>query len=524
MVGVRDPDLLADHELPRLDKPPPRPPFSADPPRFLIVGAGSRGQCYAGAIDSVSNGVVAAVAEPISLKRETLGRRHIWGPDGVPRQGQSFSDWRQFLSYELRRRRRLAAGDQHVPPGVDGVFVCVLDEMHRDVVVGLAPLGLHMMCEKPLATSLQDCLAMYAALGPLQPSSVFSIGHVLRYSPHNLMLRRLLVEDRILGHINSAVHTEPVGWWHFTHSYVRGNWRNHRTTAPSLLTKSCHDIDLLLWLLCSPEKPGQGEPHLPESVSSSGGLQFFKRSRKPPAAGSATNCMRCPLGDHGCKYSAKNIYLGDRCGLGRGNTKWPVDVVVHDIEDYDTPESRVAALVRALEEDWDETTPADVVGSRNWFGRCVFEADNNVCDDQFVTVTWPESNRPAKRVTFHMAAQTRRQCDRFSRFYGEHGELYADSNTIVWEDFATGETKTFHPRREDLGHGGGDLGLARQFVLACDRVKNHGQPAPEAQNEHLGCTLDEMLRSHALVFAAEEARLGNKVVDWKQFWDRCVVA
>ncbi|RDA94104.1 hypothetical protein CP533_6596, partial [Ophiocordyceps camponoti-saundersi (nom. inval.)] len=521
MVGVRDPEL---GDRPPPDRPPPRPPFSANPPRFLIIGAGSRGQCYASAIDSVSNGIVAAVAEPLTRKRETLGRRHIWGTDSVPLEGQSFTDWRHFLTYELQRRRRLAAGHQNVPPGVDGVFVCVLDEMHRDVVVGLAPLGLHMMCEKPLATSLEDCLAMYTALGPLQPRAVFSIGHVLRYSPHNLMLRRLLVEERIIGHINSVVHTEPVGWWHFTHSYVRGNWRSDQTTAPSLLTKSCHDIDLLLWLLCSPEKPGQGEPHLPESISSTGAVQFFKRSRKPPAAGSATNCMRCPLGDVGCKYSAKNIYLGDKCGLGRGNTKWPVDIVVHDIEDYATAEDRSAAMVRALEEDWDETTPPQVVRSRNWFGRCVFEADNNVCDDQFVTITWPESNRPAKRVTFHMAAQTMRQCDRFSRFYGEHGEVHADSQTIVFQDFATGQSQTFHPRREDLGHGGGDLGLARQFVLACDRVKNHGQAAPEAQNEYLGCSLDEILRSHAMVFAAEEARLGNKVVDWIKFWNRCVLA
>ncbi|EQL01709.1 streptomycin biosynthesis protein StrI [Ophiocordyceps sinensis CO18] len=211
-------------------------------------------------------------------------------------------------------------------------------------------------------------------------------------------------------------------------------------------------------------------------------------------------------------------------GLARGNTKWPVDVVVPDIEDYPTPDERLAALERALADDWDHDTPPDVVSSRNWFGRCVFEADNDVCDDQFVTISWPESNRPAKRVTFHMAAQTKRQCERFSRFYGEHGEIYADSRKIVVDDFASGETRTLEPGLEDLGHGGGDLGLTRQFVLACDRVKNHGQPAPDAQDEFIGCTLDDVVRSHALVFAAEEARLGNKVVDWNQFWDQRVVA
>ncbi|ODA78292.1 hypothetical protein RJ55_05673 [Drechmeria coniospora] len=517
MVGVRDPALIDDHV-----KPPPRPDFSARPPRFLIIGAGSRGQCYANAIDSVSNGVVAAVAEPIRFKRDILGRRHIW-KDATPTEAQSFSHWRDFVEYEQQRRRRVAAGDEDVPDGVDGAFVCVLDEMHCEVVVALAALGLHIMCEKPLATRLGDCLAMYRALKPLQDSAVFSIGHVLRYSPHNLMLRKLLVEDRILGDINSVVHTEPVGWWHFTHSFVRGNWRNDKTSAPSLLTKSCHDIDLLLWILCSPEKAGQGHPHLPEYISSTGGVQFFKRSRKPAAAGAATNCTRCPLGDSGCKYSAKNIYIGDTVGLGRGNTKWPIDIVVPDIEDYKTHQERVAAMTAVLEEDWDESTAEKVVRSRNWFGRCVFEADNNVCDDQFVTITWPETERPAKRVTFHMVAQTTRQCERFSRFYGEHGEIYADSRTIVFEDFATGETKTFEPHLEDLGHGGGDKGLTRQFVLACDRVKNHDWAARDSQNEFIGCTLDEVIRSHAMVFAAEEARVDNKVVHWSQYWQDAVV-
>lgn len=503
-------------------QPPPKPEMSELPPRFLIIGAGSRGQNYASAIDSVSNGVVAAVAEPLKFKRESLGRTHIWG-DGSPREGQSFHDWRDFLTYEQDRRKRAAAGDENVPEGVDGVFVCVLDEMHREVIVGLAPLGLHIMCEKPLACSLQDCTDMYKAMRPSQSSKIFSIGHVLRYSPHNIMLRKLLVEDRVIGDISSVVHTEPVGYWHFSHSYVRGNWRNENTTAPSLLTKSCHDIDLLLWLLCSPKKAGEGEPHLPSTVSSSGGLHLFKKSRKPKAAGAATNCTKCPLGDEGCKFSAKNIYLGPKLkGLQSGNTKWPVSIVVHDIEDYPSQEKREDLVMKALEEDYDEFTPKSEVQSRNWFGRCVFEADNNVCDDQFVTITWPESTQPAKTATLHMVAQTTKICERYSNFYGEHGEVYADSRRIVVDDFNTGETKTYHPRVEDLGHGGGDLGLTRQFVMACDRVKNHGWEAPRAQVEFIGCTLDEVLRSHAMVFAAEEARLGRKVLDWEEWWDKAL--
>lgn len=501
---------------------PEKPEMSQNPPRFLIIGAGSRGRNYAEATVKVSNGVIVAVAEPIQYKRDLLGRNFIWGQN-EPKEGQSFPHWKDFFKYEQDRRRRVAAGEKDVPQGVDGAFVCVLDEMHRDVIIALAPLGLHLMCEKPLACSLVDCIEMYKALKPSLNTKVFSIGHVLRYSPHNIMLRKLLVDEKVIGDINSVTHTEPVGWWHYTHSYVRGNWRNDQTTGPSLLTKSCHDIDLLLWLLCSPEKAGQGEPHLPSSISSTGGLQYFKKSRKPPAAGSATNCIKCPLGDEGCKYSAKKVYLGSQFwGLGTGNTRWPVNVALHDIEDFPTPSEKQSALTKALEDDYDKSTPKDEVSSRNWFGRCVFESDNNVCDDQFVTITWEDSVKPAKRAMFHMVAQTTKQCDRYSYFYGEHGEIYADSQKIVVEDFATKKTRTYYPKVEDLGHGGGDLGLTRQFVLACDKVKNHTWEAQTAQNKYIGCTLDEVIRSHAMVFAAEEARLGKKVLDWDEWWDKSV--
>jgi predicted dehydrogenase len=202
---------------------PPRPAMSANPPRILIIGAGSRGNSYARATRDSTNGIVVAVAEPIAYKRQRLGKTYIWGKAG-PSKGQEFEDWKQFLTWEQERRDKATRGEK-VPEGVDAVFICVLDEQHKDVIVGLAPLGLHIMCEKPLATRLEDCVSIYKSLLPelpnTTPSKIFSIGHVLRYSPHNMLLRKLLLEDKVIGEIMSINHTEPVGWWHFTHSYVR---------------------------------------------------------------------------------------------------------------------------------------------------------------------------------------------------------------------------------------------------------------------------------------------------------------
>ncbi|KAL2141602.1 hypothetical protein VTI28DRAFT_2204 [Corynascus sepedonium] len=526
--------------MPKTDEPL-QPASSASPPRILIIGAGSRGRSYADAVVTATNGVVVAVAEPDDYKRNHFGKTRIWGSQSPPPEGAAFADWRDFIVYERQRRARAKDGEEGVPPGVDAAFVCVLDDMHREVVVALSSLGgLHIMCEKPLATTLADCIEMYSALRNNKiaggEQALFSIGHVLRYSPHNILLRKLVLQDRVIGDIMSVVHTEPIGWWHFAHSYVRGNWRRESTSAPSLLTKSCHDIDVLLWLLCSPTDCSAQNcppPHLPSTVTSIGSLQYFKKSRKPAQAGNATNCLSCPA-EAECKFSAKRIYVGPELnGLESCNTGWPVSIVVPDIEDYNNIKEARDALLKELARDYDADTPDTEIARRNWFGRCVYESDNDVCDEQVVTLSWEDDplsetdetgGRNAKTAVFHMVAQTKEICDRYTHLYGVDGEIYADSFTITVEDFRTGQTTVHRPPIESRGHGGGDIGLARQFVLAVDKVKNHGWSTDRAQREFVGCTVEEVVRSHAMVFCAETARRGKKVVNWLEWWETEVQA
>lgn len=110
-------------------------------------------------------------------------------------------------------------------------MVCVLDTLHEEVVRGVAGLGVSVLVEKPFGTSLGSCLRMYRALKmgeggegcaeQKREEKVFGICHVLRYSPHNMMLRHLVLEEGVVGDVLSLEHVEPVGWWHFSHSYVR---------------------------------------------------------------------------------------------------------------------------------------------------------------------------------------------------------------------------------------------------------------------------------------------------------------
>jgi hypothetical protein len=125
-----------------------------------------------------------------------------------------------------------------------------------------------------------------------------------------------------------------------------------------------------------------------------------------------------------------------------------------------------------------------------------------------------------KIATFNMVALTQKICERYTNISGTDGEIYADSSSIKVHNFATGEDKTYYPYAADGGHGSGDGGLARQFILAIDRVKNHGEDILGAQKEYIGCTLEDVVRSHAVVFAAEEARTKQTVVDFPSWWDR----
>jgi predicted dehydrogenase len=201
-----------------------------DVPRVIIIGAGSRGNAYARPIHASGLARIVAVAEPIAQQRARFGRRFIWGAGGAAKSHEEFKSWESFVEYERERRARVAsgeitAGEGPEGRGVDVAFVCVLDEQHAPVVKALAPLGIHIMCEKPLATSLADCLDIYGSMlaewKTLGRKTVFGIGHVLRYAPHNVLLRKLVREQRVIGEIMSVEHTEPVGWWHFEHSYVR---------------------------------------------------------------------------------------------------------------------------------------------------------------------------------------------------------------------------------------------------------------------------------------------------------------
>lgn len=234
-----------------------------------------------------------------------------------------------------------------------------------------------------------------------------------------------------------------------------------------------------------------------------------------------------------------------------GHTERPVNNVVPDIEDVFRAGGVARAaerLLEALGEDYDETTLAEEVSKRNWFGRCVWECDNDVCDDQIVIMEWDDDPLPsspysqnggptaqpvtlaqaqsghtlnpraAKIAHFHMVALTDAIGARRGRISGSTGEIAYDSSTIRVTDFRSGEQTVYDTPQTSDGHCGGDQGLALGFVRAVGRVKSGEMGAEEAQSAFLGCTVEELIRSHAAVFLAEDARMEGAVIGWDNWW------
>ena len=118
----------------------------------------------------------------------------------------------------------------------------------------------------------------------------------------------------MIGDVVSIQHLEPIGNIHFSHSFVRGNWRNEKESTPCLLSKSCHDLDIIYWILgkkCT-------------NVSSFGALNYFKEEYAP--AGSTQMCTEGCLVENECPYSAKRIYYSKR--------EWGVSYLI-DLQPWD---------------------------------------------------------------------------------------------------------------------------------------------------------------------------------------------
>ncbi|XP_051518529.1 uncharacterized oxidoreductase SP_1686-like isoform X3 [Myxocyprinus asiaticus] len=197
-------------------------PIMASPVDVIVVGAGNRGTNYSDYAVIYPNRMrVVGIADPRDFARKKLQQRHKVSDENT------YDDWRC-----IAEREKFA----------DAVLICTPDRLHKDPAVALAKKGYHILLEKPMAVTEEDCSEIVETC--IQSGVMLAVCHVLQYDPviHKI---KVLIDSGAIGDVIHIQHLEPVGFYHFAHSFVRGNWRNKAESSFALLAKSCHDLDLI---------------------------------------------------------------------------------------------------------------------------------------------------------------------------------------------------------------------------------------------------------------------------------------
>lgn len=419
--------------------------------------------------------ITAAICGMGNRGAEAYGNYHRLFPEELeitavadPRPDRRALGW-QRLDVPKERCYETAEELLAQPKLADVLIITTQDRDHVRLALPALEKGYHLLVEKPISPSLEECIALREKAHECNRTVV--VCHVLRYTQFYSKLKELL-DSGVIGKLESVAATENVGYYHFAHSFVRGNWRRSDETSPLILAKTCHDMDLLRWLV--------DRPCL--RVSSFGSLDWFKEENAPE--GSADRCLDCPV-KADCPYDAEKIYITHKpAGYRQGVRGWPLTVLC-----VDPTEEKLYEAMR--------TGP---------YGRCVYRCDNDVADHQVVDLEF----EGGITASFSVSAFTEK-CYRTIRLMGTMGEIEGsmEQQKIVVRRFGRPEEViTIDPKKDKFaGHGGGDSRMMEQL---CRIVAEGGGDALTS--------IDASVESHIMALAAEESRLhGGKAVELAEF-------
>lgn len=411
--------------------------------KLILIGAGDRGTTYADlGFENCPEMELVGVADPNPVRRNYIKEKFNLSEE------QCFLSWEDILA---------------VPRLADAAIIATQDQLHFAPAMKAIELGYHLLLEKPAAPTPEECLRI--SLAAQEKGVKVVVCHVLRFTPFFRLLKQL-IDDGKVGTVLNMVHIECVGNVHQSHSYVRGNWRRSDQSSPMILAKSCHDLDIIQWLL--------GQTCI--RVQSFGALTYFRPENMPE--GAPERCIDgCPA-EASCPYSALKIYR-DRTFPPFVSTA----TKMHHPSDED--------IMKAI--------------SETNYGRCVFRCDNDVVDHQVVNLEYENG----ATVSFNMSAFNRG--GRKLRIMGTKGEIAAEMSNdyVTLFDFETRqETKIAIAdavKDESIkgGHGGGDRGIIRSFCKLLSGTYE-GNSITD---------IGTSVMNHLTAFAAEEARLTGKTVD-----------
>jgi predicted dehydrogenase len=192
-------------------------------PRIVIIGAGfiTRVGHLPGYKAAGAN--VVAICDMNELPAQKLAQQY-----GIPKV---YSDWREMIETEKP----------------DIVSVCVPNVAHREITLAALAAGAHVLCEKPLATSVADAREMFAAAKAA--GRRLMAAQNWRWDAGSRAINRI-VETGDLGEVYyaeaTALRRMGIPTWGVFH-------QAQHSFGGALLDVGVHMLDLAVWLMGNPE-------------------------------------------------------------------------------------------------------------------------------------------------------------------------------------------------------------------------------------------------------------------------------
>jgi len=399
----------------------------------IIIGAGGRGKdAYAPYIKDSGIMEIIGVAEPDDAKRNDFKTKY------------NIADDMCFNSYEdLFAKGKLA----------DSVIICTQDRQHKEPAKMAMDCGYHILLEKPISPYEHEVRELERLA--LEYDKVFITAYVLRYTPFVEKLKEL-IKSGAIGDILTMQLNSNEGFWHHAHSFVRGQWNNSETSSPLIVAKSCHDLDLISYILESKCT----------SIASYGGNNHFTWDNAPGDDVPDRCTDGCPYADK-CKYNAIQLY-----------TRGKASYFVHKFETENSDEAIIEAL------------------KTNMYGRCVYRCDNNVCDQQVAAMTFENGATAVYTISAFSVENSRTL-----KIMGTEGEIggYMEGGEIRLKRFDDMSEVRYKVLHDSTKHCGGDSGLIQEFAKLMEQEKIVNDT--------------KVFQSMKMAFAAEKSRLSDSKVD-----------
>lgn len=288
-------------------------------------------------------------------------------------------------------------------PAIDAVFIVLPDHLHRLAAEQAFRAGKHVFLEKPIATTPDDGKAIVAAW--MASGRVLQLGFVLRWAPFYQAIRNVIRQGQ-LGPIRLISLSEQLSVAHGA-SFLRRWHADVHQSGGLIVHKSCHDLDLVCWLLES----------RPRVVGSLGGSSTFHKPAPSPFCSQCAVRATCPYADTGLHENRTEVERADPSAYG--------------------------------------------------LDRCVFRLDDPIVDNQVVSFELENGTRG----TYYLAMQGPTRSERRITLIGDAARLdgvFEDGRfTVAYADPDRQPLVWTTKGRKLGGHGGGDISSVTSFFNAC---------------------------------------------------------